>query len=655
MARLDRRPAERVAVAGIIIQLIAGLMALVVSKYSGVTPRVPGEMVVEGPPGSATAYILMWHALIAIIPWFFSLMHLRQNRSADEESVEWERLQAERAEGGARGSLFETDEIQAFAARNRLRILERYFLPGVAMVMVALFAAVAFASVLTGTIAERHIRGDHVLVCMAAMVGVAFVQLLIGMYAAGMSRQEAWRPLRAGAGYTMLSFIFSMATFFALMLGLFEYTRPDRVMAYVMIGILGLLAIEILSNFILDFYRPRVEGVEPRPSYDSRLLSLLTQPGGILRTVAATLDYQFGFRVSQTWFYRFIESAIAPLLLFQIITLYLLTSFVIVGPEQQGVIETWGKFDGRVLEPGWHWKWPWPVERAFRFTANDVKSLQLGHLGKMTVTDEVLWTAQHYETEYNLMVASKESRMTRGDVPAVNLIVAASTVRYRINDVEKWFYGCSDPEELLESICNREMSTYFASVDFFDVMGPGREGAKEGLRRAMQTALDNVEGAVGKGIGVEIVSVGLEGIHPPVADAEGLAAAFQDKVVQQVQQEVEKLTAEKDAIKTVIEANADASVALIEARSDYSDAVFEAQAGADRFLVQNEAYASAERVFRVREYLSALEDALTDTRLYVLGIKGLDREHIRLNLEDPTSLDLSDIGEFRDVSKEQNP
>ena len=70
MARLDRTPAERVAAAAIVIQLIAGFVALAVSKYSGVTPHVPGEPVVGGPPGSAAAYVLMWHALI------LSLIHI---------------------------------------------------------------------------------------------------------------------------------------------------------------------------------------------------------------------------------------------------------------------------------------------------------------------------------------------------------------------------------------------------------------------------------------------------------------------------------------------------------------------------------------------------------------------------------------------------
>ena len=169
----------------------------------------------------------------------------------------------------------------------------------------------------------------------------------------------------------------------------------------------------------------------------------------------------------------------------------------------------------------------------------------------------------------------------------------------------------------------------------------------------MQAALDDVDSVVGKGIGVKIEGVGLEGIHPPIMEAEDLAQKFQDKVVQEIQQNVAKLRAESGAIRALIQANGKADMAMIKAQSDYSDAVFDAKASAERFLVQNEAYASAERVFRMRAYLSALEDALADTRLYVFGVEGLDREHIRLSLEDPTSLDISEIGKFHQVNPDQ--
>ena len=184
------------------------------------------------------------------------------------------------------------------------------------------------------------------MVWMMCIFAVAtFVFFLFAKYAAGMSRQAEWRPLRAAASFMMLNTLFAAVTVISHGVARFGIGDDfDDPCAYAMLGVMGVVAIEILINFVFDFYRPRVEGVEERPAYDSRLLGILVMPTGLLKTVSATLDYQFGFRVSQTWLYRFTEQWIAPLILFDLVTLYLLTSFVVVGPEQQGVLERRGVF-----------------------------------------------------------------------------------------------------------------------------------------------------------------------------------------------------------------------------------------------------------------------------------------------------------------------
>ena len=70
-------------------------------------------------------------------------------------------------------------------------------------------------------------------------------------------------------------------------------------------ALLGLIAVETLINLVLEIYRPRVKGKVERPLYESRLVGLLGQPEGLITTAAQALDYQFGFKVSETWFYRF--------------------------------------------------------------------------------------------------------------------------------------------------------------------------------------------------------------------------------------------------------------------------------------------------------------------------------------------------------------
>ena len=628
MARLDRKPAEHVAVAGVIVQLLAGGLAFGFWRYSG----------------SASMAVLTWQALIGVVVVLASLIYLRQNRLAEDEQEEWNRLQAEREAGGARGRLFEEDELQAQSARNRLRIFQRYLAPIFSLVMALSLAGVVVAFLLLNVIPEAKINPDpmRALISTAALAGLSFVLFLLAMYAAGMSRQSEWRPLRAVASYMMFTVLMSLATVAALVMGFFQFFLPDRIIAFVMLAALALVVIETILNFVLDFYRPRVEGVEARPAYDSRLLGLLSQPGGLFKTVASTLDYQFGFRVSHTWFYRFVEQAIAPLILFDIITLYLLTCFVIVGPEQQGVRERLGTFRDPVVGPGLCVKWPWPFERVYRYPANEVHAFYLGHApGDYIAGEKALWTIKHYETEYNVMVAAREA-VGAQQVP-VNLLVATTTVRYKIHDVKQWHYATADSAEVLEAICSREQVKYLASVDLFDVMGVGREKAGEDLRLAMN------EAAKDAGLGVTILGVGMEEAHPPVA--EGVPQAFHQLVTAVTQKEVDVLQAQTEAISTVSDAERNANSRKLAARGAYADRVELAAAEAKRFEVQSEAFKDSAEVFKAREFMSALEESLQShgengVRKLVLGVRRLDREHIRVDLQDPSEVGIGSIGDF---------
>ena len=82
------------------------------------------------------------------------------------------------------------------------------------------------------------------------------------------------------------------------------------------------------------------------------------------------------------------------------------------------------------------------------------------------------------------MVARRETdkNISEKEVP-VNLLVATTTIRYRIADVKKWYYSSPGPEKLLEALCEREQIKYLAGVDLFDVMSNGREQAANDLQR----------------------------------------------------------------------------------------------------------------------------------------------------------------------------
>lgn len=648
MAKLSRKRVEDVARWAIVIHIVAAVTTTLLWRWN------------RSISCSLLAPLVFWGALF----WLLSLLHQRQQRMAEMEEADWQRLMAERKSGGGQGKLFEVEEGEAFLMRNRLRTLERIWLPIGSLLIVLILGGVSAVNILLlHLVPLPEIKQDVAVLSAVFLVVQAFILFLMGMYAGGMAKEPVWRHIRAGASYMMFSSAATALVILALILGWLGFHRVDLILAYVLAGALGLVAFEVLSNFVMNIYRPRLPNVEVRYAYDSRLLELITSPGGILRTAASTLDYQFGFKVSDTWFYRFLERAIAPILLFQIVAFYLLTTIVIVGPQERVVIERFGKPSdgGRMVGPGLHLKWPWPFEAVNRCEAEQIKWVVVGY---QEGSDQPrLWTVSHFAGESNFLVATaKESAaaVTLGEVsreapPPVNLLACNLAVQYRVRffpeDKKKsdealysYLYRVNNPDKLLETLAWRETIRYMASVDFFKVMCTDRAQAGQELKERIQHAADSA--VDGQGLGVEILFAGLEGVHPPVA--EDVGKAFEEVIAAQESKHTTILSAEAGAIQDVTNALHGAKSMVAQALAYRYERGVISQAEAQQFAKQLAAYNAAPGVYEVRAFLDELErdDWLNKVRKYVVAATGWDTSVIRLNLEEAQRSSLLDLESY---------
>jgi len=322
---------------------------------------------------------------------------------------------------------------------------------------------------------------------------------------------------------------------------------------------------------VLEIYRPRLKGGAPRLLYDSRLIGLLGQPEGIFATAAHALDYQFGFKVSETWFYRFLQKAFAWLVLFQLGALALSTCFVFIAPGEEGVVERWGQpVAGRaVLGPGLHLKWPYPIDRVYRARTDQIQQFVVGSHEESERPRTIVWTTPHEEEPFNLLVASRQRVSSRGtNNPAgepgapVDLLTVGIPVQYQISDIRAWTYHYTEADELLEQIATREVIRYFVNVDLFDLMSVSREKAAQDLLRQIQTKIDTLEPK----LGAKILFVGLQDVHPPLGKGRTEVARKFEEVVGATQ-EVEAMLrkAEGDAASLLPKARAEAERIVREA------------------------------------------------------------------------------------------
>jgi len=647
---------------------------------------------------SAMSWLILSVALIL----FVLCLQFYQRALAEQEKLDASQLIKDKNAS----TIFQsgTERATMFAvAQRRLEMFEKWFVPIFAGAIAAYQTAIGLY-LLKASMAPGETELKQPLLCGIFMTAIAFVSFLMSRYATGMSAQPEWKPLRAGGssllGVAVLCFALAVSLALAHLLNFFT---PINVLSRVIPVLIAVLGIETALNLVFDIYRPRLKGLYSRSAFDSRLLGIINEPGGILRSVADAMDYQFGFQVSQTWFYKLLEQAIVPLVLFAVLTLYLLSCIVVVQPDERAVIEHFGNPIGdaneaRIIEPGLHLKWPWPVDIAYKYATERISEISIGFVPKIDpVTGEVqhptslLWGQSHYEKEHHLLVASEQTgaEAAAGTVP-VSIVIAAVPVQYRIKDLRSFIYNNEEPEKLLEAICYRELTRLAASakididteVDTAEsLLGQGRAVARNTLTTRIQQAADEA------GLGIEIVFLGLQGIHPPAevaADYQKVTSAIQKKQALVLQAQAERDKILSTLVGSVEDANALYDLAVKYRQAEYANSqqdmdrlgsqldqafanakgdIFKtlreaqtyafgketlAEATGERFAGQLKAYAAAPEIYVKEQRLSMLEEALDNIRKYVVVADPNDAQVTIIDLQEKLSPSIYDLGNFEE-------
>ncbi|MHC5124386.1 MAG: protease modulator HflK [Planctomycetota bacterium] len=536
---LSPRKAKTVSVIAFVLSLFFFIFTLVLGAFSA----------------TLSMYLLSWQILAGVLVWGVLIAQFYQRTLAEQEKLDAGQL----SKAADEGTIFSggADRMAMMAvAQKRLVFLEKWVVP-VSAVLIGIYQVVMGLLLFQGKVLKdtpEWSNPKNLLLSAVLMATVSFIAFLFSRYTTGMSAETAWKPLRAGGSYLLATALLGFALAISLALAQFKHSQGLAVLGYVIPLLLMLLGVEVVLNAILDVYRPRVAGQYSRAAFDSRILGMFNEPGGILHTVSHTIDYQFGFQVSQTWFYKLLEKAIFPLILFALLILYLMSSFVVIGPGQAGVVERYG-VPVRDLEPGLHLKCPWPIEIVYVHPVDQIQRFSIGYKEGEADKEKkaFLWGEKHYEEEYNLLVAV-QTDSSSDDIGAapVSIVQASVPVLFRISDVRKYIYNHRDSRELLEAICYRELTRYAASAKIEtddtasngqkSLLGAGRIEAAEELKRRIQNAVNEAD------LGVEIVLLGLQGVHPPPE----VAKEYEDVVasVQEKQAMVLNALAEKNRLLT---------------------------------------------------------------------------------------------------------
>ncbi len=639
------------------------------------------------------AFSASFLSMVGILVWLVLLLLFDQHRRERLEAMEAEALAEE-----ATSSVFDEGAADLRIASRRLQTWYRFVIPVVSVLIGGTLIALGwwrFSTDRSLSHAGELPQATHGGWAMAFGLIIAFVGFVFARFISGMAKQAVWANLRGGAAYAvgmaLVGLLLAVAQFV-------DIAGSDAMRRMLVVGVPILtigLGVEVLLNFLLDLYRPRKKGAYPRPAFDSRVLSLISAPDRIARSIGEALDYQLGFGVQQTWFYRLVLRWWPLAIGSGVVAVWALSALTVVGPDQRGMVLRFGQVVREDIGPGLHLKAPWPVDRVvipeitekgvgghirvIGRTATGIRTLQLGTPPAEEGDSPILWTNEHTKEEvFNIVQPSvAEGMEAQGSTQDVALVAIEVPVKYAIAD-PLLFDQLGPPgvrEDILRVTGMRSVTAYLSSVSIDKILGADRSDLAEEMRERVQAAFDGLNpGPDGtpRGSGVQILSVTAARMHPPgdvapkfeqvviaeqnrqskietaLAAEVGLLAGVAGSVesAREIIAAIDILDdlraenapasrqAEQEAVVVDLIAGAqgEAAIVLAGAQAERWNKHMGAWSESIRYGGMVASYEASPMVYRARMYFNTLRDALAESRLYIVG-SGVADLHIRSELQ----------------------
>jgi Cu+-exporting ATPase len=390
------------------------------------------------------------------------------------------------------------------------------------------------------------------------------------------------------------------------------------------IGPLGAAFTHQLSSFFVMLNSLRLLRVESTSRAQRRWALLdrvrLPQIRERLRNIAGSIDPKATFNQLVERRREFAKPAA-----YLVAGLIALNGFYVLGPDEVGVIERFGRKVMPYKEPGLNYKMPWPLERLTRIQARRVRTLEVGfRSGSAAAEAEPAayeWNVQHRSGRFQKK--PEESLMVTGDQ---NMIEVNATIHYRLARPDEWLFRQTDGETTVRVAAESALHAAATTAQLDDVLTSGRRALEARVRAELQRRLDRY------GAGVEVLQVKLLDVHPSLE----VVDAFRD--VSGAYEEKNRLINEAEGYRNeqVALARGNAGARVESARGYSTGKKNRADGDAARFRQAEEAFRTAPGPTETRLYLEAMEQVLPGRKkLIVDAQKG--RRHLLL-LDDGVEL-----------------
>ena len=263
------------------------------------------------------------------------------------------------------------------------------------------------------------------------------------------------------------------------------------------------------------------------------------------------------------------------------LVLWLLTGIYVVGPDEVGVVQTFGKYS-RAGQSGLNYHFPYPIETVKTPKVTEVKRIEIGFrsVGK-----------NQYKT------VELESLMLTGDE---NIVDAEMIVQYKIKDPRAYSFNFIQPELTVREASEASLRTVIGRHNIDEALTSGKFMIQEETKELVQSILDKYN------TGILVVAVQLQDVSPP----QQVIAAFKD--VASAKEDKNKMINQAEGYRNdlIPKARGEAQSMIREAEGYKKARIARAEGDVAKFSAVLKEYRKAKGVTETRMYLETMEEIL---------------------------------------------
>lgn len=380
---------------------------------------------------------------------------------------------------------------------------------------------------------------------------------------------------------------------------LLNFGDIQRYLYYAFIGVFYYASALTLISLVICFIkkelteRPRIIIPLPFAGKDKNDLSVMS-----------FLENNTGITMRGLWSMRLIKQIIPYTVIAVAALFWLSTGIVQVESYQEAAVYRLGVLQEETLKPGLHLTLPAPIDKVEYYDTQKVNKVAIGYVAKED-TDN-LWTGTHGSSEHKLLLGEGN------ELVSINL-----KIEYKIKDLRRYITTSTSPASILEAHAYDLITQRVIVTDLETLLAVDRGAFTTDFKKDLDEILSK------HNIGVEVVSVVMESIHPPLE----IASIYQGVIGAELQREEIIKNANSMADAKKINAQAEKNALINKAEAENHTKVATATASVSEFMASVEANKENKDAYQYYKYLDALTQAYGKANLILVG-DGVDASRL---------------------------